>query len=88
MEKASELLKAIAHPIRLRIISLIGEKNCMSVTEIFTELKIEQAIASHHLAILKSKGILRSDRNGKNCNYSLTNSCFIEIMKCVDQINN
>lgn len=87
MEKASELLKAIAHPIRLEIIDLLSNKKRLNVTEIFTTLGIEQAIASHHLAILKTKGVLHCDRNGKNCHYSLKNPCFSEIMKCVAKIN-
>jgi DNA-binding transcriptional ArsR family regulator len=87
MQKTSELLKAIAHPIRLEIISLLGKQSSMSVTEIFNALEIEQAVASHHLAILKSKGVLKSDRAGKNCHYALTNPCYLEIMKCIETLN-
>jgi len=88
MEKAAELLKAISHPTRLEIIDLLGKKGSLSVTEIHTHLQIEQAVASHHLSILKDKGVLKSDRMGKNCQYSIKNPCFVDIMKCIENIQN
>ena len=55
LESASEMLKAIAHPIRISIVNLLEGNKKLSVTEIFQLLNIEQAVASHHLSILKIK---------------------------------
>ena len=65
LEMAASKLRAIAHPMRIAIIELLNDKPKMSVTEIYTKLNIEQASASHHLNILKNKGVLVSKRDGK-----------------------
>ena len=58
LEQAASKLRAMAHPMRIAIIELLHDGNRMSVTEIYRKLKIEQAAASHHLNILKNKGVL------------------------------
>lgn len=85
LESASEMLKAIAHPIRISIVNLLDGNKKMSVTEIFQLLKIEQAVASHHLSILKNKGVLLSERKGKNCNYYLKHQRLSQIIACIDK---
>ncbi|PJA09742.1 MAG: transcriptional regulator [Flavobacteriales bacterium CG_4_10_14_0_2_um_filter_32_8] len=85
LESASEMLKAIAHPIRIAIVNLLDGNKKMSVTEIFQLLNIEQAVASHHLSILKNKGVLLSERKGKNCNYYLKHQRLSQIIACVDK---
>lgn len=70
-ENSTRLLKAIAHPLRLAIIELLSSHQRMNVTEIFQYLDIEQAVASHHLAILKDRGVLTANRQGKNIYYQL-----------------
>ncbi len=88
LENASEMLKAIAHPIRISIVSLLDGNKKLSVTEIFQQLNIEQAVASHHLSILKNKGVLLSERKGKNCNYYLKHQRLSQIIACIDKCQN
>ncbi|MBN1108908.1 MAG: helix-turn-helix transcriptional regulator [Bacteroidales bacterium] len=71
LEKAAALLKAMAHPVRISIINLLEEGIKLTVTEIHKQLGIEQAAASHHLVILKDRGVLSSSREGKNTRYYL-----------------
>lgn len=71
LEKAAEILKAISHPIRLSIIKELSDSERLSVTEIHEFLNIEQAAASHHLGILRDKGVLTAKREGKSIFYSL-----------------
>lgn len=85
LEAASEMLKAIAHPIRITIVGMLNDEKKMSVTEIYGQLKIEQAVASHHLSILKNKGVLISEREGKNCYYSLKHQRLSQIVACIDK---
>ena len=73
LQIAASMLKVLGHPIRISIIELLDDASKMSVTEIFKALKIEQAIASHHLNTLKNKRILISKREGKNTYYSVSN---------------
>jgi len=85
LESASEMLKAIAHPIRIAIVGMLDEDKKMNVTEIHETLKVEQAVASHHLSILKNKGVLLSERLGKNCYYSLKHQRLSQIVACIDK---
>jgi len=83
LEQLAMRLKAIAHPTRIAIIEMLSKDGRMSVTEIYSQLDIEQAAASHHLNIMKSKGILDSRREGKKIFYSLQNESLSEIIRCV-----
>lgn len=85
LETASEMLKAIAHPIRIAIVGMLDNDKKLSVTEIHEALEIEQAVASHHLSILKNKGVLLSERSGKNCYYSLKHQRLSQIVACIDK---
>ncbi len=66
LEAAANMLKAIAHPMRIAIIDFLQEGEQLSVTQIHKKLGIEQSTTSHHLGILKDKGVLVSRREGKN----------------------
>ena len=81
---ASEMLKAISHPIRLEIISYLGAGTKLTVTEIYEKLGIEQSTTSHHLGIMKNKGVLSSLRDGKNTYYFLKHPALIGILDCIN----
>jgi len=83
LEQAVNMLKAIAHPMRISIISLLEDGRKMTVTEIHEALQIEQSTASHHLGILKDKGALSSKREGKNTLYFLKNENLGRILDCI-----
>lgn len=85
VEKAANMIKAISHPMRLAILGSLGEGNQLSVTEIHKLLNIEQSTASHHLGILKDKGILSSVRKGKNTLYSLRRKNLSQLIKCISE---
>ena len=71
LQKTASSLKAMAHPMRLAILSLLKDGNKLNVTQIHTALQCEQAVASQHLSILKEKNIVESQRQGKNTFYFL-----------------
>jgi len=83
LEQASNMLKAIAHPMRISILGYLDGGKRLSVTEIHELLQIDQSSASHHLGILKDKGILNSKREGKNIYYSLRNENFSKLIDCL-----
>ena len=58
LEQAANMLKAIAHPMRIAILSYLEDGKRLTVTEIHELLNIEQSTTSHHLGILKDKGCL------------------------------
>ena len=76
----SEILKAIAHPVRLCIIKGLIEKKC-NVTKIQQCLNLPQSTVSQHLSKLKSAGIIKGDRNGLEICYEVVNEDVINIIK-------
>ncbi len=85
LEEAASKLRAIAHPMRIAIIGLLEQKEQMNVTEIYESLRIEQASASHHLNILKTKGVLESRRSGKNTFYFLKHEALSQMIECLNR---
>ena len=71
LEMAAKMLKAIAHPVRISIVGCLEDGEKKTVTEIHKLLGIEQSTASHHLVILRDRGVLDSKREGKNTWYYL-----------------
>jgi ArsR family transcriptional regulator, virulence genes transcriptional regulator len=83
LEKAANMLKAIAHPVRISILNYLEDGRKLTVTEIYELLKIEQSTTSHHLGILKDKGVLSSKREGKNTYYFLKHNDLASIIDCI-----
>ena len=84
LEMAAGKLRAISHPVRIAILDMLHD-NTLNVTEIVERLKIEQAAASHHLNILKNKGVLASQRRGTKIYYSLKHQSLVEIIDCINR---
>ncbi len=83
LEKAANMLKAIAHPIRISIVGCLEDGNRKTVTEIHNHLGLEQSTTSHHLGILKDRGVLCSKREGKNTWYYLKHENLKTVLSCV-----
>ena len=83
LEKAASMLKAIAHPIRISIVGCLEDGNRRTVTEIHNQLGLEQSTTSHHLGILKDRGVLCSKREGKNTWYYLKHENLKTVLSCV-----
>ncbi len=83
-EIASNMLKAIAHPMRIAIIKYLEEGKRLTVTNLHELLGIEQASTSHHLGILKDKGVLCSKREGKNTFYFLKHDRLSDVITCIE----
>lgn len=87
LEQATETLRAVAHPLRLAIIDMLYEHKEMSVTEIHEQLDIEQAVASHHLRIMKDRNVVQVKRDGKSSYYSLANEEFYIVYEVIKRIS-
>ncbi|HNM27798.1 MAG TPA: metalloregulator ArsR/SmtB family transcription factor [Saprospiraceae bacterium] len=86
LEEATETLRAMAHPLRLLIIEMLHHRKAMTVTEIYEALGIEQAVASHHLRILKDKDVLSVRRDGKNSFYALAKEEFFHVFDVMQRV--
>lgn len=85
LEQASSMLKAIAHPVRITILSYLEDGQRLTVTEIHERLDMEQSTTSHHLGIMKDKGVLSSQREGKNTYYYLRHEQLHNIVECISK---
>jgi DNA-binding transcriptional ArsR family regulator len=71
IKKASLTFRAINHPLRQEMIRMIDSKGHATVTELFVEMRLEQSVASQHLAILRRAGLVKKIRDGKFMYYKL-----------------
>lgn len=86
MEMLSRTLKAIAHPTRLSIIDMLESEKRLTVTEIHTRLKADQSSISHHLSILRRRGIVGQERHGKFIFYFLVEKSYLSLLDCLSDI--
>ncbi len=82
------ILRAINHQLRQDIIKLLEDNGRMTVTEIYIKLRLEQSVASQHLAILRRSAILRTERDGKFIFYSLNKDRIKEISNFIEDLVN
>lgn len=66
-----DILKAIAHPVRLTMVNFIKINGEVNVNRIYNELKLEQSITSQHLRVLREADIVNTKRDGKYIHYSI-----------------
>jgi DNA-binding transcriptional ArsR family regulator len=71
LKSSSEIFRALAHPLRIRICGIIDDKNPACVQEIYDTLGIEQSVASQHLRILRQANLVLTRRQGKFVYYLL-----------------
>lgn len=93
--RMAEVLKTIAHPIRLSVLECLQLEKSLSVSELLERIKvkndddelrnIEQSLLSHHLIKMKDKGILKSIREGKSIRYTLVDSHITSIFECMEK---
>jgi DNA-binding transcriptional ArsR family regulator len=88
IKKAKQILRALDHRLRRHIIGSINDNgNRITVTEIYSSLRLEQSVASQHLAILRKAGIVKTERDGKFIYYSVNNDLIKEVVdKCTELI--
>ncbi|MCB9264367.1 MAG: helix-turn-helix transcriptional regulator [Lewinellaceae bacterium] len=86
LRKAVLVLRAVNHKLRQRIIDLLEENDSMTVTDIYIKLRLEQSVASQHLAILRRAGVVNTERQGKFINYSLNRDRLAQISRLVDEL--
>ena len=75
----SEILQGLAHPTRIAIVELLREGE-LSAGGLIDKLRIEQANASQHLAVLRAKRIVVSRKVGNQVYYSIRDRALIEVL--------
>lgn len=80
IELQADILRALAHPTRLKILQFLGgDEKC--VCEILDELQLEQSNVSQHLAILRQGGLVASRRDGSRVFYKVINPAVLNVLR-------
>lgn len=88
VKSAAMTLRAINHKLRQQIIKLLEENKRMNVTDIYVKLRLEQSVASQHLAILRRANIVITERDGKFIHYALNHQRIASVAKFVNDLIN
>lgn len=81
LKKAALVFRAVNHKLRQQIIKFINQHGQITVTQIYVKLRLEQSVASQHLAILRKAGFVNTQRDGKFIYYSVNHARIAEIHK-------
>ncbi|WP_026882581.1 ArsR/SmtB family transcription factor [Clostridium akagii] len=79
--ETAELLKVLAHPVRLCIVNGLIENGGCNVSHMQECLNIPQSTVSQHLQKLKSAGVIEGKRNGLEMNYKVCDERVIAFIK-------
>jgi len=85
LQYAVELTRALAHPLRMKILEFIDNNGDINVNNIYRALQLEQSITSHHLRILRHADVVTSKKDGKLMIYSIN---YEVVRKAVGAVNN
>jgi DNA-binding transcriptional ArsR family regulator len=88
VRKVVLLIRAINHKLRNRIIDLVAncKEGCLTVTDIYIRLRLEQSVASQHLSILRRAGVLATENQGKFVYYSVNKDRLSEISTLLNNL--
>jgi DNA-binding transcriptional ArsR family regulator len=85
LQVSSDILRALAHPLRMKILEFIDKNKTINVNKIYNSLKIEQSITSQHLKILRASGLVHTHREGKFIHYTIDYPKLVVAVKAIDQ---
>lgn len=88
IKKVLLVFRALNHKLRQDILNFIEKNGKSSVTDIYIQLRMDQSVASQHLAILRRAGLLTTNREGKYVYYMLNrakiemiNNMIVDLLK-------
>ncbi len=85
IERASRSLKAISHPLRLKILCTLGEQE-VSVQDIVEQVGTSQSNISQHLAILRDKGILSARKDANRVYYRVSDARTLQLVGLMREV--
>ncbi len=85
VERASRSLKAMSHPLRLKILCTLGDQE-VSVQDIVEFVGTSQSNISQHLAILRDKGILASRKDANRVYYRVSDSRTLQLIGMMREV--
>ena len=85
-EMRSSIVKALGHPVRLKLLDILSSTNEKCVCELVEEVGSSQSTTSKHLSILKAAGILTTRKEGLKTYYEVRTPCVATFFSCLDSI--
>lgn len=87
IEKTMQILNAIKHDFRIKIMNILHSEKKQNVTDLFVKLRVEQSVASQHLAILRKAGLVITERDAKYIYYSVNYEMLESIFYLIQKVN-
>jgi DNA-binding transcriptional ArsR family regulator len=85
IKEASEALKAMAHPLRLKILCLVGQDELM-VQEIVAAVGTSQSNISQHLAVMRERGLLASRKDANKVFYRIDDPRILKLIGLMREV--
>jgi DNA-binding transcriptional ArsR family regulator len=85
-EARAKIIKALAHPARLRIVDELAEHNERCVCELTELIGCDMSTVSRHLAQLKEAGIVEVEKRGQMAFYRLRVKCLLKFFECIESV--
>lgn len=87
LKRAAKVLRSVNHKLRQQILKLLEEGQRLTVTEMYVRLRLEQSVASQHLAILRDTGVVKTERDGKFIYYTLNPQRLDQLADIVEELS-
>ncbi|TSA22066.1 MAG: ArsR family transcriptional regulator [Betaproteobacteria bacterium] len=85
IEQASRAMKAMSHPLRLKILCALGDKE-ISVQDLVSHVGTSQSNISQHLAVLRDKGVLRTRKDANRIYYRISDSRTLSLISMMRDV--
>jgi ArsR family transcriptional regulator len=85
-EMRAKILKALAHPARLKLIDKLAEQQEGCVCDLTELIGSDMSTVSRHLAQLKNAGIVGSEKRGQMVFYRLRVKCLKSLFACIESV--
>ena len=85
-ESRAKVLKALAHPARLKLIDVLSEHDEVCVCELTDVIGTDMSTVSRHLSQLKNAGIVESEKHGQMVFYRLKVKCLTKLFNCIESV--
>ncbi|MDQ3141528.1 MAG: metalloregulator ArsR/SmtB family transcription factor [Bacteroidota bacterium] len=83
LDYSCELMRALAHPLRLKILEYIDRSGNVNVNKIYNALKLEQSVTSQHLSVLRLAGVIQTEKIGKFVHCKINYECVYKAQQAV-----
>jgi ArsR family transcriptional regulator len=85
-DRRARIAKALAHPLRLKIIDQLASDRERCVCELVEAIGCDQPVISKHLAVLRNAGVVAFRQEGTSVYYRLRTPCIKNFLECIDRV--